>query len=104
MIRDYRLVSPSLEGVLSHSSLAYSGIRRPHEVLRILDGPAASKKGADKENAQKVLEEYFHDLHGVFMKKLSHFIVEADSSPEESLKLQALLQEMIKIKGLKSKK
>ena len=100
-MRDYQLVSPSLEGVLSSSSLNYEGIKRPIEVLRVLDGPAA--KGGSREHSEqerKVLEEYFSDLHGIFMKKFSYFVVEAESSPTDTIKLQAMLQEMIKIKKL----
>lgn len=47
-----------------------------------------------------MLEEYFHDLYGVFMKRLSHFIVEPIACDGDAVKLQAMLQEMIKVKGL----
>jgi len=103
MIRDYDLASPSLEGVLSDVSLVYEGIRRPIEVLRVFDGPAAKGQGKRRnktEEEQKMLAEYFQDLYGVFMKKLSHFIVENDLASEDGVKLMALLQEMIKIKKL----
>ena len=103
MIRDYQIVSPSLEGVLSEGTVMYEGIRRPSEILRVLDGPAAKGSGKRQErteNERRILQEYFQDLYGVFMKKLSHFIVEAESSPEDGVKLLALLQEMIKIKKL----
>ena len=80
MLRDYQVVSPSLEGVLSHDSVTYGGVRRPVELLRILDGPASKlvKTKALTDHDRIVLEEYFHDLYGVFMKKLSFFIVESD--------------------------
>jgi hypothetical protein len=116
-------VSPSLEGVLNHDSLLYDGIKRPIEILRILDGPSAkgresearSKKkeeveivgpkrrrvGKNSELSEsdfKILQEYFYDLYGVFMKRLSHFLVESDISSDDSIKLQAMLQEMIKVK------
>ena len=101
------LVSPSLDGVLSHDSVIYEGLKRPIEVLRVLDGPSA--RGHDgrshprkppTEEQLKVLEGYFNDIYGVFMKKLSHFVVSADNKADEVVKLQALFQEMIKIKGL----
>ena len=111
VMRDYQIVSPSLEGVLSHDSLLYDGIKRPIEILRILDGPRAkgresearSKKRAGNstvlsEAEFKMMQEYFFDLYGVFMKRLSHFLVEADISSDDSIKLQAMLQEMIKVK------
>ena len=105
MLRDYQIKSPSLEGILHHASVSYDGIERPTELLRALDGPAA-KGNSDKEKMpptqkeQKVLEEYFHDLYGIFMKRLSFFVVESESSDEDTLKLQAMLQEMVKIKKL----
>ena len=101
MIRDYQLVSPSLEGVLSASSLTYEGIQRPAEVLRVLDGPAARgsvRKHTEQE--QRVLQEYFQDLYGIFMKKFTHFVVQPEAAPTDTIKLQAMLQEMIKIKRL----
>ena len=110
MMRDYRIVSPSLEGILSHSTIDYKDLRRPAELFRVLDGPS-SKGGRDRsgkpssgraeplaDHEQKLLDQYFHDLHGVFMKKFSHFIVESDTTDDEAVKLQALLQEMIKVK------
>lgn len=111
-MRDYQIASPSLEGVLNHDSLLYEGVRRPIELLRVLDGPAA--KGIDKsrpakqdhkqtDNEEKILEEYFHDLYGVFMHKLSFFVVRYSSDSDETVKLQAMLQEMIKIKKLMAK-
>jgi hypothetical protein len=108
MIRDYQIVSPSLEGVLSEATLVYEGLKRPVELLRVLDGPAAKDSArADDgdrdqrtEDERKVLEDYFHDLYGVFMKKLSFFVVESEPSSEETVKLQAMLQEMIKVKRL----
>ncbi len=108
-MRDYQIASPSLEGVLRHNSLLYEGINRPLDLLRVLDGP--SSKGTDKDDRtrldkkmnneeQKVLLQYFQDLFGIFMKKLSFFVVESYSDSDETIKLQAMLQEMIKIKRL----
>lgn len=111
-MRDYQIVSPSLEGVLSNSTLGYEGLKRPIEIMRILDGPS-SKSSAKIESSpeakieNETLRAYFNDLYGVFMKKISFFFVEAQFSHEESIKIQAMLQEMIKIKKLiqnKSKK
>lgn len=109
-MRDYQLISPSLEGVIRHDSIVYEGVERPEELLRIMDGPAtrgldkrsksADSKPAYSEADQKIIEQYFHDIYGIFMKKLSHFVLESDIRDDESLKLQALLQELIKIKRL----
>jgi len=113
------MVSPSLEGVLSHASLVYEGLKRPVELLRVLDGPATKSKSfqGNEENSEnkekrsghseqdrKVLEDYFHDLYGIFMKKLSYFIVESEPTSDGTLKLQAMLQEMIKVKKLIGKR
>jgi len=103
MIRDYQIVSPSLEGVLSESTLVYEGLRRPAEILRAFDGPASAsrvRKPGQQAEERKVLEQYFQDLYGVFMKKFSFFIVGSDVREEDNVKLQAMLQEMIKVKGL----
>ncbi len=100
-MRDYQIISPSLEGVLSHSSVMYEGINCPVEILRVLDGPAS--RGVPRKNTeheQKVLQQYFQDLYEVFQKKLSYFVVETESSHSDTLKLQAMLQEMIKVKRL----
>ncbi len=115
MIRDYMIVSPSLDGILSHDSLTYEGLKRPLEVLRALDGPASKGRLKDsKQNVSegvaadspiteaehKVLEQYFHDLYGVFMKKLSQFAIVPEAQAADVLQLQAMLQEMIKVKKL----
>jgi hypothetical protein len=101
MIRDYQLVSPSLDGVLASGSLSYEGIVRPTEILRIFDGPASkggSRRHSERERA--LLEDYFRDLHGIFLKKFAHFAVEDTDTVDDTLKLQAMLQEMVKIKKL----
>lgn len=71
-----------------------------------MDGPASKgpKDGSPRheysEKDQKIIEQYFQDLYGVFIKKLSRFAVDIDITDDESLKLQAFLQELIKIKRL----
>ncbi|MEK7641439.1 MAG: hypothetical protein AAB365_00430 [Patescibacteria group bacterium] len=105
-MRDYQLTSPSLEGVLRHDSLIYEGIRRPEQLLRIMDGPASKgpRDGGSQatytDADQKILEQYFTDIYTVFMKKLSNFVLESEARDDDTLKLQALLQELIKIKHL----
>jgi len=100
-MRDYHITSPSLEGILSHSSIEYEGIERPLEVLHVLDGPSSrGSKVITTPEQHKILEEYFQDLYGTFLKKFSYFVVEGEYISEESLKLQAMLQEMIKVKKL----
>jgi hypothetical protein len=114
MLRDYEIVSPSLEGVLNHEVLAYEGLSRPTEIFRIMDGPATrgkKKDGLEGENSEgkdgkvdfQTLEKYFYDLYGVFMKKLSYFVVDSNIPKEDQVTLQAMLQEMIKVKNLISR-
>ncbi len=100
MIRDYPIVSPSLGGVLTDESLMYEGVRRPTELLRAFDSPAADPKAHTHSGDQKILEQYFYDLYGVFMKRLSAFVLEPDAEDAETVRLQAMLQEMIKVKKL----
>ena len=100
MHRPYSFASPSLEGVLTHDSLVYDGIKRPADILRALDGPGAKGKRDRRTHESKLLEQYFYDLYGVFMKRFSAYVMDAKAADTESLKLQALLQEMIKIKRL----
>ena len=100
MIREYTLASPSLEGVLSHESIIYEGIRRPVEILRALDGPAADPRAPKPPHQDKLLEQYFYDLYGVFMKRLSQFVLQAEPTDSETVTLQAMLQEMVKVKRM----
>ncbi|MFA6432671.1 MAG: hypothetical protein WCV82_02525 [Candidatus Paceibacterota bacterium] len=100
MIRNYSVVSPSLHGVLTHESLSYEGIRRPVEVLRALDGPAADLTASRPAHQNKLLEQYFYDLYGVFMKRLSRFVLESEPLDSDTVTLQAMLQEMVKTKRL----
>lgn len=107
-MRDYQVVSPSLEGVLIHDSLQYGEVRRPVELLKILDGVSSrgasdgGRKGHHEASGEdkKALEDYFHDLYAVFIKRLSYFFVQAEVDEEETVKLTAMLQEMVKVKRL----
>lgn len=107
-MRDYQLMSPSLDGILHHDSIVYEGIKRPFELLRVMDGPATrgKKRGSIvddhiySESEHKIIQGYLHDLQSLFMKKFSQFMVESDLKPDEGVRLQAMLQEMIKIKKL----
>jgi hypothetical protein len=106
-MREYQLMSPSLDGILYHDSIVYEGVKRPVELAQFMDGPAV--RGRHKSGPQivvyneqdlKVIREYLQDLHRLFMKKFSQFMIETELKPEEDVKLQALLQEMIKVKKL----
>ncbi len=95
------VVSPSLEGILSHESLSYEGVRKPVEILRALDGPGGSAGDRKRQpHERQLLEQYFYDLYGVFMKRLSAFVLDAAAPDADAVRLQALLQEMVKVKKL----
>ncbi len=108
-MRDYQIASPSLEGVLNHSSILYDGLKRPIEILRIYDGPQTRSQIKEHntiydrklaQDEQFILYDYFRDLHQIFLKKLSNFVVEDYSASDETIKLMAMLQEMIRVKRL----
>jgi len=104
-MRTYSIATPSISGVLSHEALSYDGIRRPAELNRFLDGSAAREKGipGDKPFEEKLMEQYFYDLYSVFMKRLSAFALDSGPAEDETVKLQAMLQEMIKVKRILGK-
>ena len=100
MFKDYPIVSPSLDGVLTHETLLYDGIRKPIEILRAFDCPAADRNTSATPYQHKMLEQYFYDLYGIFMKKLSAFVLDPVLSDAEAVKIQAMLQEMVKVKRI----
>lgn len=112
---DYALVSPSLDGLLSDDSLYFEGVSRPAAYYVFRDAPSASaaNKSASKSASGTssgsvnkpagdplVLERYWNDLYNLFLRKLSLFAGTATPQSEEIVKLQALLQELIKVKEL----
>lgn len=109
MIRDYGIVSPSLDGVLRHEAMVYEGLKRPPELARIFDRPSSQSPSGnlstpaldpnDHERRARV-EEYFHDLYGILMKRISQFAIESEPPQGESLMLIAMLQEFVKVKSL----
>jgi len=96
-VKDYALVSPSLDGLLSDDALYFEGISRPAAYYTLRDAPPGSGDPI-------VLEHYWNDVYNLFLRKISSFAA-GDGAPEEdSIKLQALLQELIKVKELLSGK
>ncbi len=93
-MKKYALTSPSLDGVLSDDHLYFEGIRKPLEVYKIRDGGQVSENNID------ILEKYFNDLYNLFLRKLSNFATFGHSTDEDTMKMQALLQELIKVKKL----
>jgi len=97
------VMSPSLDGILSHDSIIYEGISRPNEVIRAFDKPK-DERVLDQIGPEKVqiLQDYCNDLYGLFMRKMGQFISEKEVSVDLEIKLMAILQDLIKVKKLLS--
>ncbi|MDO8430412.1 MAG: hypothetical protein Q7S72_00260 [Candidatus Taylorbacteria bacterium] len=93
-MKTYTITSPSLDGVLSDDHLYFEGINRPGEMYTVRDQKIYSHNSLD------TLEKYFNDIYNLFLRKLSSFTMFEHSNEEESLKMLALLQELIKVKKL----
>lgn len=93
-MKTYNIISPSLDGVLSDDHLYFEGVRRPIEVYKVRDGGSMSHENID------ILEKYFNDVYNLFLRKLSTFASFEQSTDEDTTKMQALLQELIKVKKL----
>ncbi len=48
----------------------------------------------------RVLEDYFNDIYHLFLNKLVRLTHESSLSKDEQAKLEALFQELLKIKAL----
>lgn len=96
----YTITSPSIDGLLTHDDLYFEGIKRPLAAFAVRDAPHDSASAAILSELITDLERYFNDVHQLFLKKLAEFSTNRFSSPEETLKLQALLQEIVKVKEL----
>lgn len=91
-------LTPSLAGVLSDDYLYFEGISRPQVFFALRDGREVGED--ERAGSILVLEQYFNDLYNLFLRKLTGFASGAPTSEEDAVKLQALLQELIKIKSL----
>lgn len=94
-------MSPSVDGILAHDSILYGGVKRPTKLLRVYDSPARiSLEHSGKKGDKEEIERYFGDLHVVFMKRFSEFVVDREVVDEDTITMQAMLQEMIKVKKI----
>lgn len=93
-MKTYTITSPSIDGVLSDDCLYFEGLERPMELYTVRD------QGPSSEDHITILEKYFNDLYNLFLRKLSSFAMFEHTSAEEAMKMQALLQELIKVKKL----
>jgi hypothetical protein len=92
-MKNYSLVMPSLDGLLSDDALYFEGVSRPAEYYIFRDTPSSTGDPV-------ILERYSNDVYNLFLRKLSLFASDNNVGEEDSIKLQALLQELIKVKGL----
>ena len=91
--KSYSIVSPSLDGLLSDDALYFEGVSRPSAYYALRDAPPS---GGDAV----LLERYWNDVYNLFLRKLASFASGVGAAHEDSVKLQALLQELIKVRGL----
>jgi hypothetical protein len=80
--------------MLSDDHIYFEGVSRPAEIYSIRDGGVTSGDNMD------ILEKYFNDVYNLFLRKLSSFAMFEHTTDEEAIKMQALLQELIKVKKL----
>ena len=93
-MKTYTITSPYIDGILSDDQLYFEGVSRPNEIYTIRDG------GIDHNTNIDILEKYFNDLYNLFLRKLSSFAMFEKSEDEEVIKMQALLQELVKVKKM----
>jgi hypothetical protein len=93
-MKTYNIISPSIDGVLSDDALYFEGVNRPQAVYKLRDGGEIDRESLD------VLEKYFNDVYNLLLRKISAFTMHELTDSEEELKMQALLQELIKVKRL----
>lgn len=93
-MKTYNINYPSIDGILSDDLLYFEGVNRPSELFTIRD------QGYISEDKVDVLEKYFNDLYNLFLRKLSSFAMFEHTNEEEAMKMQALLQELIKVKKI----
>ena len=95
------VMSPSLDGILSHDSIVYDGLVRPTEVIRAFDKPKDEQLSEQiSPEKRQILQDYWNDLYGLFMRKMGQFISDGEVSADMEVKLMAILQDLIKVKKL----
>lgn len=93
-MKSYNIISPTIDGLLSDDNLYFEGVSKPSKVYFIRDNGSADCRDVD------VLEKYFNDIYNLFLRKISAFAAFDVVGNEDTIKIQALLQELIKVKKL----
>ncbi len=91
-MENYTIKQPFINGLLSDDYLHFEGVYRPAQVFMVRD--------AVEGDSREVLEKYFNDIYNLFLRKISVFSSFEHSTDEEMLKIQALLQELVKVKKI----
>jgi hypothetical protein len=92
-MKNYSITSPSIDGMISDDLLYFEGVNRPSIIFTVRDGGGSL-------NDIELLEKYFNDIYNLFLRKLSNFAIFEKLDDDETMKLQALLQELIKVKKI----
>jgi hypothetical protein len=101
IVRDYDIISPSLEGILRHDIVEYEGLHRPNQIMRVYDTDSQRKPiRAMSDFEFETLSNYFKDLYAIFINKMSQFAMNDMTDEGDSLKLVAMIQELIKVKSM----
>lgn len=93
-MKSYTLTIPNVHGVLSDDFLFFEGVSKPDNIGIIRDS-----KDITDDNIV-LLERYFNDIYNLFLRKFSSFAMFENVVDEDTIKLQALLQELIKVKNI----
>ena len=93
-MKKYQKSYPVIDGILSDDFLYFEGINRPVDIFFLNDKDNGAIDRTD------ILEKYFNYIYNLFLCKISIFVASDTINNESSIKLQALLQEMIKVKSM----
>ncbi len=92
-MQNYTIKQPQISGILSDDYLYFEGVSRPLQIFTVYDTEI-------NEHSREVLEKYFNDIYNLFLRKMSIFSSFEHSTDEEMIKIQALLQELVKVKKI----
>ncbi len=97
-MKTYTLTT-TLTGVLSDDCLYFEGTVRPQTLRMLFDKAGEQSQRLSREMISE-LEGYWNDLYNLFLRKVTYFAGSSEVGDEEAIKLQALLQELIKVRKL----
>lgn len=85
----------------SHS-LYFEGKKRPVHMFMVRDGNDDVRyvSGQHLDDRDVILQNYFNDIYNVFLSRLTALVVANKISGYDSDRIKALLNELIKVKGL----